>query len=258
MQPAQPPIWNIARSRVESALVETVPRRLGAHGLQQDLAHGRDAAARAQRLLDVELVVVEQAQVELAVGGEAHAVAGPAVRLAHRRDEADHAVAAVGEAEVAGLVGRARARQRLERRRAPPRSAAASRRSGTNCDRATCAVSPPPSGISSMKRTCQPRSRAQPRELHHVGVVVVARHGAVELDRHAARPPRPRRCPPRTSSTEAKRISFFSRSGSSVSRCTLSRPQPGLAQRAREAREQDAVRGHREVRDAVDRRDAAT
>ena len=45
-----------------------------------------------------------------------------------------------------------------------PSSASIRRRvsaEGTNCESATCAVSPPPSGISSMKRTCQSPSRAR-------------------------------------------------------------------------------------------------
>ena len=150
--------------------------------LQQDLLDGGLPAALPERLLDVELVVVQQAQVELAVGRQAHAVARAAVGLAHRRDEADDAAAA-GEAEVARLVGGASCGASGS---SGPSSASIRRRVsavGTNCDSATWAASPPPSGISSMKRTCQSRSCARARELHHVHVVVVAGDRAVELDR---------------------------------------------------------------------------
>src|SRR5882672_9506850 len=90
-----------------------------AGGLERDRAredrrHRGRTAARAQRLLHVELVVVEQAEMELAVRGQAHAVARPAVRLADGTDEADHAFA-VREAEVLRLVGGVTARDRKER-----------------------------------------------------------------------------------------------------------------------------------------------
>src|ERR1700691_1838036 len=49
---------------------------------------------RAQGFADVEFVVVEQAQVEFSVGGQAHPVAGAAVGLADRADEADDAARA--------------------------------------------------------------------------------------------------------------------------------------------------------------------
>src|SRR5437762_172221 len=61
------------------------------------------AAALADRRLHVELVVVEEAEVELAVRGEPHAVAVAAVGLAHGGDEA-HDAARSREAVVPRLV----------------------------------------------------------------------------------------------------------------------------------------------------------
>ena len=82
---------------------------------QEDGRHLRLPPARAERLLHVQLVVVQQAQVELAVGGEAHAVAGAAVGLAHRGDEADDTATAPPEAVVARLLRRVLVRDRGER-----------------------------------------------------------------------------------------------------------------------------------------------
>src|SRR5439155_1660161 len=71
--------------------VEAMPGRLVTDGAHEDGGDGVQARAGAQRATHVELVVVEQAEVEATLGGEPHAVAGSAVGLGHRADEADHA-----------------------------------------------------------------------------------------------------------------------------------------------------------------------
>src|SRR5579883_3013084 len=86
------------------ALVELMDGRLLAHRRQEDVPDGGLAAAAADRRLHVELVVVQETEVELAVGGEPHAVAGAAVGLAHGRDEA-HDPGRALEPPVARLVG---------------------------------------------------------------------------------------------------------------------------------------------------------
>src|SRR5215831_12745464 len=75
-----------------------------------DPANAAVSVAGAQRLAHIELVVVEQAQMELAVSRQAHPVAGAAIGLADRTDKADHSAPA-GQAIVARLVGRIMSRQ---------------------------------------------------------------------------------------------------------------------------------------------------
>ena len=82
-----------------------MPGRFGAYGAQQDRADRLDTAARADGLLHVQLVVVQQTEVKFPVRGESHAIAAAAVRLAHGADEADRAPS-FGEPEVLGLVRR--------------------------------------------------------------------------------------------------------------------------------------------------------
>ena len=84
---------------------------------------------RAQRSAHVELVVVEKEEVELALGGQPHPVAGAAVRLADQADEA-HYTARAREPVVARLVGRHPRRQHdHDATRGAARSIAGSRRS---------------------------------------------------------------------------------------------------------------------------------
>src|SRR5262245_59577459 len=77
------------------ALVEAVAGGLQPHRPGQDGLHLALVSPPAQRPLQVELVVVEEAEVELPVCSEPHAVARPAVGLAHRADEAHDALAVV-------------------------------------------------------------------------------------------------------------------------------------------------------------------
>src|ERR1700691_6184515 len=64
--------------------------RLELDRAHQDARYRFHPATRANRLAHIHLVVVEQAEMELAVGGQAHPVAGSAVRLADRAGETDH------------------------------------------------------------------------------------------------------------------------------------------------------------------------
>jgi hypothetical protein len=240
------------RARRET-FVEAVAGGLEPHRPQQDLLHGRLAAARAQRLLHVELVVVQQAQVELAVGGEAHAVAGAAVGLAHGRDEADHA-APVREAEVLRLVGGALGRQRLER--------------------AELALDPAPrlGGGDELRERHVRRLAASERhqldepdvpvaferaarEVHDDRIVVIAGHGAIDLDRDEARLDRGRDAGLHLLDRgEAHQL--LEPLGIERVKVDVEPLQARLAQRRGEAREQDSVGGHRHVAHTGDRRDA--
>src|SRR5262245_3544174 len=85
--------------------------RLVRDGAEQDGGHLVEVAAAAERRADVDLVVVQQAEVEPPVGGETHAVACPAIRLRDRADEPDDAARA-RQAMVARLVGGIAAGQR--------------------------------------------------------------------------------------------------------------------------------------------------
>src|SRR5207237_10742157 len=96
------------------AEAETMTGRLVADGAQQDRRDRLETAAGTQRAADVELVVVQEAEMEATLRGEPHAVAGAAVRLRHRADEADDAARA-GEAVVPRLVGRVVRGERRER-----------------------------------------------------------------------------------------------------------------------------------------------
>src|SRR5439155_26238502 len=105
-----------------AAAMESVSGRLGSDGAQQDCAHGVDAAAGTDRALHVELVVVQQAEMKLAVRRQAHAIAGAAIRFADGADEADNTPRA-GWPEVLRLVGgvlRRKRRERPERALDPP------------------------------------------------------------------------------------------------------------------------------------------
>ena len=154
-------------------------------------------SAAAQRRAHVELVVVEQAEMEAAVGGEPHAVAGAAVRLGHGADEADDAAAA-GRRKFARLVRTGRAAEGLERaeRRFDARARLGARHAG--CDRDTSADSPAPSGISLDEAHVPGALERERGERHDVVVVEAADHHRVELDRARARRPRRPRCRPRS------------------------------------------------------------
>src|SRR6516225_4785127 len=70
-----------------------------------DLSNAAVSVAGTQCLADIELVVVEQTQMELAVSRQPHSVAGTAIRFAHWTDEADYAACA-GQSIITRLVGR--------------------------------------------------------------------------------------------------------------------------------------------------------
>jgi hypothetical protein len=70
---------------------EPVADRLVCDGPEQDRGHLVEAPAPPQGRPDVDLVVVQEAEVEPAVGGEAQAVAGAAVGLGDGADEPDDA-----------------------------------------------------------------------------------------------------------------------------------------------------------------------
>ena len=84
---------------------QTMSSRLVRHRAQEDVGDGGHSAAAADGGAHVHLVVVQEAQVEAAVRGEAHAIARAAVGLGDRTDEADHA-ACTGGPIVARLVRR--------------------------------------------------------------------------------------------------------------------------------------------------------
>src|SRR6266516_411160 len=86
---------------------------LAPDGVAHDRLELRVGGARAHRLAQVGLMQREQAGAQLALGGQADAVAVGAERLGHRVDEPDLAFA-VGEAEHA-RGGRRLARQLLKR-----------------------------------------------------------------------------------------------------------------------------------------------
>src|SRR4249919_824668 len=71
---------------------EAMAGRLVGDGSQQDRGHVFESSTTAKRGTDVDLVVVQQAEMKAPVGGEAHAVARAAVRLGHGADEPDHAL----------------------------------------------------------------------------------------------------------------------------------------------------------------------
>src|SRR3989304_1264913 len=97
-------------------LLQAMAGGLGGGRPCQDAPPRRQAAPGADCRFRVQLVVVQQAQVELPVGGETHAVATSTVGLAHRADEADHlAVGRALKAIVARLVGRIAARDGQQR-----------------------------------------------------------------------------------------------------------------------------------------------
>src|SRR5688572_33194288 len=50
-----------------------------------------EVLAATERIAQVHLVIAEEARAQATVGGEAHAVAGLAIRVRHRRDHSDGA-----------------------------------------------------------------------------------------------------------------------------------------------------------------------
>src|SRR5262249_27626714 len=85
--------------------------RLVSDGAEQDGGHLLEVAPAAERRADVDPAAVRQAEMEPPVGGETHAVAGPAIRFRDRADKPDDAARA-RQAMVARLVGRIAAGQR--------------------------------------------------------------------------------------------------------------------------------------------------
>ena len=86
------------------ALFERMPCRLCPYGTQEDLADLLTWCPAAQGCAHVEFVVVEQAEVEAAVGSQSHAIAGSAVRRRNGADEPDHPTSA-GQSVILRFVG---------------------------------------------------------------------------------------------------------------------------------------------------------
>ena len=119
----------------------------------------------------------------------------------------------------------------------------------TYCETASRAHSPPPSGISSMKRTCHSRlcvSRASSTTSSSLYPRVTTTLSLIGRRPTASAAS----MPAQISSTVPKRISRCSRPGCSVSMWMLTRRKPALAKRARQTRQQDAVGGHRQIAQA--------
>ena len=193
----------------------------------------------------VGLVDREEAGAQLAVGGQADAVAVGAERLGHRVDEAELA-APVREAE--------HARGGVRPRAAPPRAGAPRGR----CARISSPVSTwswvhawsPSSGMNSMKRTWKLVERAnsangsasssvKPRSATAFTLI-----GRTSGKRAIASRPRS------TCGSESRRVSWKKRSRWSESIDTFTRLSPAGHQRLGVALEQVAVRGEREVLEA--------
>ena len=149
----------------------------------------RVSSAAAQGGADVELVVVQQAEMEAAVGGEPHAVA--ACRSTARSPGLMKPTTprASGERdELRDSSDGSRAGQRRRAGRAPPRCVRGSRALRHESAAGDLRrVSPAPSGIVSMKRTCQGALERERRERDDVLVVEAADDDGVQLDRGEAR-----------------------------------------------------------------------
>src|SRR5262245_23674172 len=90
-----------ARCADEAGLVDAVLELLVLHGPAEDSLELLVGGAVAERRLEIPLAAREEARPELAVRGQAEAIAGGAERLGDRVDEPDLA-RSVGEAEATG------------------------------------------------------------------------------------------------------------------------------------------------------------
>ena len=105
----QPPIWLIdLPGRMKLTWLIWWPAHFVADGRLDHRRRGRRRCRRRSTSSSVDLGRGEQARAELALGGQAHAVAVAAERLGDRRDHADRATAV----EVPPAVGRRRAARR--------------------------------------------------------------------------------------------------------------------------------------------------
>src|SRR5215217_4664975 len=85
-------------------LGQAMPPRLERHRVANDLLNPCLSGAGAQLGAQIDLVIAQQAQMQPAVGGQAHAVACRAERVADRADETKLALR-TWNAEAAGRVG---------------------------------------------------------------------------------------------------------------------------------------------------------
>ena len=224
----QPPIEYIGRGGATNfADVDLVAFPLAgdvAADQRGDLLVGR---AGAHQRLHVVLFDGEQAVAQLAVGGQADAVAVQAERPAHRGDEA-HRAAAVGEVVLRG--GRARIGIR-----APGSSGAISRDSISIISSASstlprshrfCASS----GMNSMYRTSKPFSRAKRASGTMSGSTRFFTATALSLigDTRALRTPR---CPPARCRRSSRRVISLEALAVERVEVDVDAPQPGVVQR---------------------------
>ncbi len=179
---AQPPIWLIDRlGRMNCTWPISWPAHFPRHAACHEGRQLVVVRAAAHRAPQVGLLEGEQAAAEIAVGGEAHTVAGLAERTGHRWDHA-HVPGAV---EVAEPLGR-----RCPRRR-PARSGTRHRSAATisSWDTTDVPLQRPSasSGMNSMKRTSTPCSRPK-RAKSTTSSSLTPRTPRVDLDRLEAGP----------------------------------------------------------------------
>src|SRR5216683_2976258 len=219
---------------------------LQSYGADQDFADRIEAGAGSQRGTHIEFVVVQQAEVKLAIGGEPHPVARSAIGLADWTDEADYALGA-GDFVVARFIGGAGWRQFGE-------GAELSLDSATRLNIRDIALDGDGGALAARKRHQLNESDVpiaidgEPREIHYVCFVVACCYNRVELDGRQAGFFRGDYSGPDLIERTPSHL-VLDGLGVETIEMDVEPVQAGALQRLRELRQQDRVSGHREIGD---------